>query len=441
MFKNFQTSTVFWILIVTSLLWLGGCSSDKKILPGERSHFLQTPTALKRDIDADDIKIIIADPITNSDWTQVGGNAMHAIPHVHVGALNRILWKRDIGVGSSKDQFILSGPVVADGMVYTMDAKGFVAATDAMTGAKIWSKDTSTKDKKYYYHGGGVSYDNGRVYVSTLTGEIWALDGKTGSVVWTFDVNRPLRTAPTVHENRLMVITTNNRTITLDARTGEKIWHHDDTQDALGFMGGGNPTAASEVEAIIPYSSGNVFALRADNGTVLWQDTLTSSESHSSVSMIAQIRARPIVDNYTVFLASQNGHMMAINFLNGERLWEKNIGCIRTPAIGENVLFTITTSSHMVCLTKDKGKILWISELPKYQNPDKKKDPITWAGPVLAGNRLLITGTNGQLLSLSPATGKTLDTFNTGAPILLSPVVANELVYILQDNGTLLAIQ
>lgn len=432
----------FWSLVaVPLLLLLGSCSADKKPLEGERTHFLKPNAQITRDKDADAIKVIITDPVTNTEWSQVGGNAMHAVPHVQVGALNTILWKTDIGTGSSKDHFILSGPVVADGMVYTMDARGRVTSTDALTGKKYWSVDTSGKVKKYTYQGGGVSYDSGKVYVSTLTGEVWALDSKTGSTLWTHDINLPLRTAPTIHGNRLFVIATNNRTVTLDARNGDKIWQHDDTQDALGFMGGGNPTAASETEAIVPYSSGNVFALRAENGSILWKDTLTSSESHSSVSMISQIRARPIVDNFAIFLTSQNGHMMAINFLNGERLWEQNIGGIHTPAIGENALFAITTNHDMVCLTKDTGKILWIAPLPKHKNADKGKDSIGWAGPVLAGNRLLVTGSNGQLLSLSPETGKILDTFETGHAILLSPVVANEIVYILQDNGTLLAIK
>jgi outer membrane protein assembly factor BamB len=441
MFKIFQTYASFWIFVIALPLLFGGCASDKKTLPGERTPFLKAHAFLERDKDADSIQIIIADPVTNTEWSQVGGNAMHAMQHVHVGALSKILWKTDIVAGSSKDRFILSGPVVADGLIYTMDARGEVGAFDALTGKKVWSADTSAKTKKYTYHGGGVSFDAGKVFASTLTGEIWALEGKTGKVIWQHDIGLPLRTAPTVHGNRLFVITTNNRTIALDVRNGEKIWHHDDTQDALGFMGGGNPTAASETEAIIPYSSGNIFALRAENGHVLWQDMLTSSESHSSVSMISQIRARPIVDNFVIFITSQNGHMMAVNFLTGERLWEKNIGCIRTPAIGDNVLFAITTSNDMVCLTKDLGKILWMVPLPKYKNPEKKKDHITWAGPVLAGNRLLITGTNGQLLSLSPETGKTLDTFETGHTILLSPVVANGIVYILQDGGSLIAVQ
>ena len=441
MFKNFQTYTPLWILVIALPLLFGGCASDKKTLPGERTHFLKSHAFLERDKDADSIKIIIADPVTNTEWPQVGGNSMHAMQHVHVGALDTILWKTSIGSGSSKDRFILSGPVMADGLIYTMDAHGQVCAFDALTGKKIWNIDTSTKTKKYIYHGGGVSFDAGKVFVSTLTGEIWALEAKTGKVLWQQDTGLPLRTAPTVHGNRLFVITSNNRTITLDTRNGEKIWHHDDTQDALGFMGGGNPTAASETEAIIPYSSGNIFALRAENGHVLWQDTLTSAESHSSVSMISQIRARPIVDNFVIFVTSQNGHMLAINLLTSERLWDRNIGCIRTPAIGDNVIFAINTSNELICLTKDLGKILWMVSLPKYKNPEHKKDPITWAGPVLAGNRLLITGSNGQLMSLSPETGKTLDTFETGHTILLSPVVANGIVYILQDSGTLLAIQ
>ena len=49
-----------------------------------------------------------------------------------------------------------------------------------------------------------------------------------------------------------------------------------------------------------------------------------------------------------------------------------------------------------------------MTDLPRWENPEKQKDPITWFGPVLAGDRLVVAGTNSEALAVSPYTGEIL---------------------------------
>jgi len=56
---------------------------------------------------------------------------------------------------------------------------------------------------------------------------------------------------------------------------------------------------------------------------------------------------------------------------------------------------------------------------------------------VLAGNRLLLTASNGQLIQVDPATGNFQSQVSIGGRASLPPVVANSTLYILDDDARL----
>jgi outer membrane protein assembly factor BamB len=56
---------------------------------------------------------------------------------------------------------------------------------------------------------------------------------------------------------------------------------------------------------------------------------------------------------------------------------------------------------------------------------------------VLAGGRLVITGSNGALIFVDPTTGAFQSQTSVGAPVSLPPVVANSTLYIFDDRGRL----
>ncbi len=60
---------------------------------------------------------------------------------------------------------------------------------------------------------------------------------------------------------------------------------------------------------------------------------------------------------------------------------------------------------------------------------------------MLASDRLLIGGSTGELLSLSPYSGEVIGKLDIRAPMRLAPVVANRIVYVLTDSGRLVALR
>ena len=82
-----------------------------------------------------------------------------------------------------------------------------------------------------------------------------------------------------------------------------------------------------------------------------------------------------------------------------------------------------------------------MTELPQWENPDKQKDAITWFGPLLVSDRLVVAGTGKEALAISPYTGEILGRQPLSGKASLGPMVAGGTVFVVSDDGRLLALR
>ena len=129
--------------------------------------------------------------------------------------------------------------------------------------------------------------------------------------------------------------------------------------------------------------------------------------------------------------------MVALDLTTGQRQWEINIAGIDTPWLAGDWIFVMTDQAKLLCVSRENGHVRWLTQLPQFVKAKAKKGEIDYSGPVLAGGRLVVTGSNGALVFVDPTTGSFQGQTNVGAPISLSPVVANSTLYILDDRGRL----
>jgi outer membrane protein assembly factor BamB len=132
--------------------------------------------------------------------------------------------------------------------------------------------------------------------------------------------------------------------------------------------------------------------------------------------------------------------MAALDLRRGVRAWDLDIASTETPWLAGDFLYLLTTRGEVVCLLKDNGRIRWVSPLPRLSDPDDpESSPITWSGPLLVGDRLLLAGSDGELLAMSPYNGEILGRLPLDAPVLTPPIVADGTVFVLTENAELLA--
>ena len=432
-------TTVFLLGMV-----LSGCSGffgekEKPPLPGERISVLALQSVLEPDPRLSDLAVRLPRPFVNPNWPQAGGFPNHAMHHLAASGPLRQIWSEDIGEGEGRNGQPIAPPVVAGGRVYTVDVEASVQATDAETGRRIWRVELAPENDDEGLLGGGIAYADGRIFVATGFAEVIALDAGGGKVLWRRKLSAPLRSSPTIFRGRVLASTITNELSALSADDGEVQWTHTGITEVAGLLGGASAAAGSTV--IAAYSSGEVVALRIENGRVIWSDTLTALRRSDPVSTLAHVRGRPVIDRDLAIVSSNSGRTLAIDMRTGNRRWEQRIGSSFGPWVAGDFIYLLTSSNEVVCLARRTGGIRWVAQLQRFEDEKDQEDPVFWSGPVLAGDRLLVGGSHGEIWSLSPYTGTLLGRVDIGDPVYLGGVVANNTVYFLTNDAKLIALR
>ena len=438
--RSLRLFAVLLLLLVAGCDWIESIlpSRKKPPLPGERIAVMVNEHDLEADPRVADLRVMLPRPYTNAAWPETGGVPTHAMYHLSLAAAPAKAWQVDIGDGSEKGRKLLTRPVVADGRVFAMDIDFEISAYRADTGERLWHHDAKVPKADREAFGGGLAYNAGRLYVTTGFGDVLALEADTGKVVWKQSLSGPMRAAPTVSGGQLYVVTIDNQLNVLDADSGEKKWTHTAISESAGLLGGGS-VAIEGSTVVVPYSSGEVFAMRAENGRVVWSDNLTALRRIDAMASLAHIRGSPVIDRGVVYAISHSGRIVAIDQRSGARIWERSIGGVDMPWVAGEFIFVLSNENELYCLTRQGGRVRWVQPLPRYENPKKKKDLIRWSGPVLAGDRLVLTGSHGEVMTVSPYTGEPLGRMSVPDGILMPPVVAKDTIYFLTDDADLIA--
>jgi len=421
-------------------------------LEGERKPVLVGEEQVRPDATLANRAVALPRPVGNKEWPQAGGYPDHAMHHLMLGERPERAWLGNVGAGTGSSNFLrtfglstprrlIAQPIVADGRLYALNSVGEVVALSLETGAQIWRVNVLPPEEDQGDVGGGVGYAGGVLYVATGAAEVLALSPADGQILWRVDLGAPSRGAPTISGGRIYVVTTENELIALDAaKKGERLWNFAGVAEATGILGAANPAVEGNI-VVAPQSSGEVVALRAENGRQLWSERLAATRQINPITNIADITARPVVDRGMVIAVSNAGRLAALDIRTGRRLWDLDIGGIQTPWLAGDWVYALSNEGQLVCLDRATGRIKWSVQLNNFTTERQQRTPVVWAGPVLASDRLIVAGSHGEALALSPYTGAVLGRIVIGQRVFISPIVANGMIFFLDDTGRVLALR
>jgi outer membrane protein assembly factor BamB len=422
-------------------LTAAGCSlfeTKKTKLPGDRISVLGLDKSIAPDAALVNQPITLPPAAVNPEWPEPGGNPSHSMGNPALAGQVKRAWETSVGDGSSRYSKVMSQPVVAAGRVFAMDGGVQLSAIDTASGKRFWQVDLKPEGQRGNAFGGGPCYWNNRLYVSTGYAEVLAIDPNDGKVIWRQNVGSPVHAAPTVTDNRIFVVTVDNELIALSVKDGQRQWSHNGIPETTGLLGNASPAVEGEI-VVVAYNSGELYALRVENGRAVWSENLATARAADAVSAMADIHGRPVIDKGRVFAVSHSGRMIAIELRTGGHVWEQEVGSSHQPWCAGDFVFVLASDYEVVCLTRHEGKVRWAVRLPNYQDMEKKKDPIEWAGPVLAGGQLIVLSSSGIAMFLSPMTGESTWQTSLSDKGYLGPIIADSTLYLLTDDANLSA--
>ena len=386
-------------------------------------------------------------PQAVADWPLPGGTPEQSVEHVEAAPAFEIAWRRRIGQGASRGAQVTAPPVAAGGRVYAMDAGAQVSAWDMRNGGQAWRVDLAPRGRDRAF-GGGVAYAGGRLYVTSGYRFVAALDAATGAVVWRTPTAAPIHGAPTVSDGRVFAVTVDNEVVSLDAATGAVNWTHQALVEPARFAIASSPAISGDV-VVAPFSSGELIALRAQNGNELWNDVLSRSSRNNALSEIRDIAGRPAIYRGDVYATSHSGVFSATDLRTGQRRWSVPLTGLTTPWPAGDVVFVMSKAGELAAVSRDSGQAFWVSDLNRGRVRseggflglwDHEVRPV-WSSPLLASNRLILVNTDGEAAAVDAMTGALQRTIRLGSPAFISPIAAGGMVFVVTQEAELVAIR
>jgi outer membrane protein assembly factor BamB len=462
-------------VVVALAVGLSGCSTVRstvgKLNPFDRGEKASKTTATEgqrisiiafqpkveatASLKGQDFYLPPAQPLAS--WPLPGGTPEQSIEHVQAGDSLRVAWRRGFGKGTDRKHHVMAPPVEADGRVFVMDGDSSVSAIDAGSGQVVWRTELpsrSKRDKDAF--GGGLAYAGGKLYVVSGQRYVAQLDAATGSILWRTDTDSPIHAAPTVANGRVFAVSTDDVLTAWDANTGQEIWNYQALVEPARLLRASSPAVTGDT-VVATFASGEVVALRAENGNDLWNQALSLTNRVNALSEIRDIAGRPVIYKGDVYAASHSGVFAAIDMRSGASRWTLPVTSITTPWAAGDVVYIVSQAGEVICVSRESGQVYWIQDLnanvplPKARRgfgigpvriggSSGKLRPL-WTGPVLASDKLVVASNKGQMVALNPKTGAVLQSENLGDPVLISPIAVNGTIYFVTDKADLVAVR
>jgi outer membrane protein assembly factor BamB len=445
-FSTFPVRSRAGALVVATGL-LAGCSdslpslpkltdlnpfAEKQVpLPGKRVSVMQESSKIGGELATADKPISLPALSSNEAWSQPGGNAANAPGHLALAASVKTAWSADVGTGSSKYGKIAASPIVYGGRVYTLDAAGLVTAIATAGGGAVWRASVVPDGEKNAQkgYGGGLAADNARLYAATGFGTMVALDPQSGKKLWEKSAGVPFRSSPTAVGDRVFAVTTDGQLYCFNGADGAELWTFRGLPEKASIISNASPAVDGDL-VVVPFTSGDLVALKISTGQPVWNESLARTRTASSLAALSDA-GRPAIDGGIVFAVGHAGRMIATSARTGERLWSLSVPSIQQPWVAGESVFVVDTAGHLMAVTKRDGKVQWTVKLPGAG---------TWSGPVLAGNHLWAVSSQGVLAHVEATTGRVAGSQDLGAPVYVSPIVASGRMFVLTDKARLIAL-
>lgn len=417
------------LFALCALVFAGCGDKNKTHIKGERVAILMDDSAAIVQESGGDVHL--PNVQHNANWATKARQTSHVMGHLAL-ASDELRLKRSFstGYGSWRHLQALAEPRIQNGVMYTFDTMFRVKAFDIKRGKKLWTRALPLKDKYEFTGNGGMTVQGDVLYIATGDAQLYALSLLKGDILWEARLAAPAHAAPTVGYGKIFINTINAEMQVFDL-SGALLWSYSGLAESAALSGASSPVLSGGV-VLTGFASGDLAALRQDNGQPLWEASLGQTRKTDAVTAIAAIKASPIVENGVVYAVSHSGVLGAYEIASGQKLFTARISADQTPVLAGGYLFIVGDNGKLYCLDKKTGDTVYERKLLAKNDKD-----VVWFGPCLAMGKLYLTNSLGELWTMDAKTGQKIKSQNVASAFYQAPIIADGQLFVLSHNGTL----
>ncbi len=331
------------------------------------------------------------------------------------------IWRTSIGASADRVPVNIT-PVYSAGKIYVADRKGRISVIDADSG------QLEHQIKSRLRISAGPSVAGNLLMVGTLDGEVFVFDLDNDEVLWRSPVSSEVLAKPVLHDGFVIVRCIDGRIFGFDARTGVREWLYDRGVPLLSLRGNSDPLVRGGV-MYIGYDGGEVVALRVSDGSILWEQVVSTRDGKTDLERLADIDGDMAVIANDLYVASSRGRLASLAVDSGRILWVKDAGSASGISVARTLLALSDRQSQVWLVDRVNSTTLWKQD--KLLNRDVTR-------PAFYLNYTVVGDEQGYLHFLDTQSGEFVARVKVdGDGLRAAPLAVGTTLYVLSESGTL----
>lgn len=300
---------------------------------------------------------------------------------------------------------------------------GGMVSLDARTGAELWRTNVGAPVSA------GVGSDGRFAAVVTRDNELVVVD--RGQRLWRARLTSQVFTAPLVAGERVFVLGADRSLAAFDAATGRRLWQNQRPGDALVLRQSGVLMAIGNT--LVVGLSGHLIGINPLNGNVLWDAPVATPRGTNDIERLVDLVGGVNRDGDVVCVRSFQTAVACVDTIRGIVNWSKPaFGAVGLQGDEQNI-YGVEGDGRLMAWRRTDGEMVWLSDRLRYRQ---------LSAPLVLGRSVVVGDEAGLVHLLARSDGSPLARLSTdGSAIAVTPVLAGGTMVIVTRSGGVFGFQ
>lgn len=332
-------------------------------------------------------------------------------------------WSTRVGAGAEFLRVALQ-PAGDGNRIYAASRDGNVVALDPQSGKAVWRNELDIELSA------GPGVGEGVVVIGAANGYLIALDADSGDEMWRTNITGETLARPVIEDDTVLVLTIDNRLRALSVFDGSSRWILEQSTPDLTMRGSASPVVVG-TSVIAGFDNGRLVAVDVASGDRIWESLLSPPSGRSDLERLSDIDGLISVVGQDIYASGYQGNLAAIAAESGQVLWSRELSSYEGVSADWNNLYTVNEEGVVIALTRRTGDETW------RQNSLLRREPTV---PVPFQTTVVVGDLEGYLHFFSNFDGDPVARVRVGSKaISVEPVVVGNRLIVQSDDGSVSA--
>ena len=314
--------------------------------------------------------------------------------------------------------------------VIFFDNKGSILKFDEKS-KMIWKKNYYSKSEKKLKPILQLANNDKYLIIADSIAKLYMINIRTGDLIWSKKNLAPFNSQIKIYEDKFFIVDLSNTLRCFSIKNGDELWNVK-TENSLIRSQKKLSMVIVNGKIYFNNSVGDISAVDIEKEELLWQLPTQGNLIYESAF---SLQTSDIVsDGESLFFSNNKNQLFSIDISTGSFNWENKINSNLRSSLINNYLISISIEGYLIITEKKSGNILRVTDV--FQNfKVKNRSKIKPVGFIVGVNNIYLSTSNGRILIIEIASGKTISTKKVDNEKVSKPFIQNKNLFLIKNNA------